>query len=217
VLAGWTSLTGLQKNGGSGTISGEDNCGVEPDVAGVALPNGTYIQNGGTLVPEGDPDTLYMGTPAQMQSQIKIDWDGIVNHNAIVPDIIIPGDPFPSSADFAQPDYWPVIRIDDPTFSVPYTGQGTIIATGDLVIAGGDKWRGIVMVGGILTSNGNNTVLGATITGLNTMLGMTVPINDVGNGTKVFQYDSCNVKSATNRYSSMLLISNTWVDNWKTW
>ena len=39
-LAAWTSLSGLQKNGGAGTISGYDNCGVKPPVGGVAVPDG---------------------------------------------------------------------------------------------------------------------------------------------------------------------------------
>ncbi|MGH7551685.1 MAG: hypothetical protein ACREMQ_01490, partial [Longimicrobiales bacterium] len=57
VVAGWTSLSGLQKNGGSGEILGVDQCGVEPTVAGVAVPDGLYQQTGGNLVPEGNPDT----------------------------------------------------------------------------------------------------------------------------------------------------------------
>jgi hypothetical protein len=213
VLSGWTSLTGLRKNGGAGTISGEDHCGVAPDVAGVAIPDGGYVQNGGTLVPEGTPDTLFMGTQAQMAASINIDWDGIVNGNAIPPDYTIPGDPWPT---FTDPTYWPVIRIDG-NYSIPTDGFGTLIVTGDLTINGALHWDGIVLVGGTLTADGNNTVLGATITGLNVKLGMSVPINDVGNGEKTYQYDSCNVAAAASRTSALVLIPNTWVDNWKTW
>jgi Tfp pilus assembly protein PilX len=36
--AAWTSLSGLHKNGGSGTLSGVDQCGG-PSVAGVAVPH----------------------------------------------------------------------------------------------------------------------------------------------------------------------------------
>lgn len=219
VLSGWTSLTGLRKNGGSGTISGHDNCGVAPSVAGVALPDASYIQNGGQLVPEGSPDFYYMGTQGQMASQIKIDWDGIVNHNAVVPDVTITcsgGSCSPSFPTFTDPNYWPVVKVVG-NYSMPWSGRGTLIVTGNLVINGSDQWRGIVMAGGTITSDGDNTVLGATITGLNVLLGQTVPINDVGNGTKTYQYDSCNVEKAVTRFSSLVLIPNTWIDNWSSW
>ena len=62
-----------------------------------------------------------------------------------------------------------------------------------MTISGNRTWDGILLVGGNLTSNGNNTVQGATITGLNVMLGMVVPGAAVGNGNKNYQYNSCNV------------------------
>ena len=216
VLSGWTSLTGLVKNGGSGTISGVDNCGLQPTVAGVALPDGMYFQNGGALVPEGAPDFLYMGTPAQMAAQVGIDWDAIINQNAIIPDIEIPGDSWPTSTQWADPDYWPVIRING-NYSIPSSGRGTLIITGYLTINGALQWEGIVLVGRTLDADGTNVVLGATISGLNVILGETVPVSDVGDGTKTYQYDSCNVANAVNRFSALVLIPNTWIDNWLSW
>src|SRR5258705_57134 len=38
VLAGWTALSGIQKNGGAGTLGGIDLCGDSAAVAGVAVP-----------------------------------------------------------------------------------------------------------------------------------------------------------------------------------
>ena len=38
VLAGWTAMSGLQKNGGSGTLGGIDLCGDSAAVAGVVVP-----------------------------------------------------------------------------------------------------------------------------------------------------------------------------------
>ncbi|MGH7506070.1 MAG: hypothetical protein ACRELX_10485, partial [Longimicrobiales bacterium] len=228
VLAGWTSLSGLVKNGGSGTISGEDNCGVMPDVAGAAVPTTTAIGTpgyeqsggGGGSVPEGNPPILHpAATPAAMVPMVKIDWDGIVNHNAIVPDLVIPGDSWPSATAFSSnPNYWPVIRLNDPDWSMPsHGGRGTIIATGNLTIPGNTTFEGIVLVGGMLTSNGNNNVLGATVSALNVMLGIAVPISDVGNGTKTYQYDSCNVAAATSRFATLVQIPGTWSDNWPGW
>ena len=38
VPGGWNSITGLTKNGGSGTLSGVDACGVNAAIAGVSVP-----------------------------------------------------------------------------------------------------------------------------------------------------------------------------------
>ncbi len=65
-MAAWTSLGGLVKNGGSGTINGLDNCGGSLPVAGVAVPtNPGYTQNGGSSVPAGTPPLQNQGTQSQ--------------------------------------------------------------------------------------------------------------------------------------------------------
>jgi Tfp pilus assembly protein PilX len=214
VLSGWTSLSGIQKNGGSGVLSGVDNCGLQPAVAGVAVPNVPgYTQNGGGPVPTGSPPILDMGTQTQANNSVSIDWDGIVNHGAIAPDITLPGGTWPS---FTNPNYWPVIRVNG-NFSLPTDGRGTLIITGDLTISGSLQWRGIVLVGGIVIANGDNNVLGATVSALNMKLGITVPVDAIGNGNKTYQYDSCNVASAVSRFSSLVKIDQTWSDSWANW
>ncbi|MEO8580905.1 MAG: hypothetical protein ABI469_11700, partial [Gemmatimonadales bacterium] len=72
VLAGWTALSGLQKNGGAGTLGGIDVCGDSAAVAGVAVPvNPGYT---GKTVAVGDPpvDTI-------APSDVDIDWNAIIN------------------------------------------------------------------------------------------------------------------------------------------
>jgi hypothetical protein len=219
VLSAWTVLTGLTKNGGAGTISGEDACGAMPPVAGVALPTepfpaGTYVQNGGAPVPDGSPPILGLGTQAQASNAITIDWNAIVNHGAIQPDIKIPGQPWPS---FADPNFWPVVFVNSANFSLPSNGRGTLIVTGDLTISGSLQWRGIILVGGSLTANGNNNIRGAVVSGLNVKLGQWVAASDVGNGTKTYQYDSCAVAAAAARFAAVVLIRNTWSDSWATY
>ncbi|MEX0892043.1 MAG: hypothetical protein WEB88_07715 [Gemmatimonadota bacterium] len=232
VKSGWTSLTGLKKKGVAGTLSGEDNCGEEADLAGVAVPDGGYDQNGGADIPQGDPGIDYMGTEEEMAEAINIDWDGIVNDGLIQPDIVIStsgqvGTLFPSAGFFnANPDYWPVIEIRNfnydtgtPTwnFSLPNSGRGTLIVHGNMTISGGKQWQGILLVGHGLTSNGNNTVTGATVSGLNEKLGYDAPTGDVGNGTKTFQYDSCDLAAASAAMGNMRAYPNAWVDNWNVW
>lgn len=216
VLSAWTSLTGLRKNGGSGTISGVDACGVAPAVGGVAVPtNPGYTQNGGSSVPDGSPDIVDMGTQANANATIEIDWAGIVAGTALTPDIVIPGGSWPS---FSNANYWPVIYVDQAgTYSLPGPGRGTLIVKNDLTISGSRQWEGIILVGGTLTSNGNNTVEGAVVTGLNVLLGQTVPASDVGNGNKTYRYDSCNVANAAARFGGLSPLRNATADNWPSY
>jgi hypothetical protein len=181
VLSGWTSLSGIVKNGGSGVLSGVDNCGMQAPVAGVAVPTVPgYTQNGGGPVPTGTPPILNMGTQTQANTSVNIDWDGIVNYGAISPDVTLPGGTWPT---FTNPISWPVIRVNG-DYSIPTDGRGTLIVTGNLTISGSLQWQGIVLVGGVVIANGDNNVLGATVSALNMKLGMTVPVEAIGNGNK---------------------------------
>jgi len=211
-LSGWTSLTGLQKNGNAGSLSGVDGCGVAPTVAGVAVPtNPGYTGPGGPVV--GNPPVLNLGTQAQADSSVKIDWNGIVNNNAVQPDVTIPPGSWPS---FSDPNYWPVIKLVG-DWSLPGAGQGTLIVTGNLTISGSNMWNGVILAGGNLTSNGNNTVQGATVSGLNVLLGQSLPVASVGNGNKTYEYNSCNVSKAMAKMGQLVGYPNSWVDNWPTY
>ena len=215
VLAGWTSLTGLHKNGSSSMGSGADQCGKQPALPGVAVPgNPGYTQNGGQLAPQGNPpvDTV-APTPVQTGDSVKIDWAGISAGTALTPDVTIPPGAWPS---FTNPNYWPTILVNG-NFALPGDGQGTLIVTGSLIISGNITWNGVLLVGDNLTSNGNNSVNGATVTGLNVKLGATLPQQDVGNGTKSFNYNSCNIARAMAGMGQLVGYTNAWVDNWPTY
>jgi hypothetical protein len=228
VLSAWTSLSGLHKNGGAGTIDGNDAapagsltdfgspCGGEPTVAGVAVPDVPgYTQSGGATVPAGNPNVDSLGTQAQTNTAVGIDWDAILNGNVILPDLIIPT---PDSWPTSWPSgWWPVIRIDGDYNVGPPGGQGTLIVTGNLDIDGTAEWDGIILVGGTLYSNGNQNIHGAVISGLNEILGINVAQSDVGNGQKTYQYDSCAIANAANRFAAHILISKTWSNNWPVW
>lgn len=215
VLAGWSSLSGLHKNGASSMGSGVDQCGKRPAVAGVAVPtNPGYTQNGGGLAPQGNPPVLDVApTPGQMADSVKIDWAGITSGTALTPDITIPPGSWPS---FSNPNYWPTIVVNG-NWTLPGSGQGTLIVTGSLTISGSITWNGVLLVGDNLTSNGNNSVNGATVTGLNVMLGSSLPQGDVGNGTKSYNYNSCNIAQAMGKWGQLVGYSNAWVDNWPTY
>jgi hypothetical protein len=215
-LAAWTSLSGLQKSGGSGTISGTDACGQSAAVGGVAVPTVPgYIQAGGSSVPSGSPNTVDMGPLPGSNSLVKIDWAGIVGGTSLTPDITLPGGSWPS---FASLTYWPVIYVNQASeWSLPGDGRGLLIVRNDMKLNGSVKWDGILLVGGRLTSSGNNTIDGAVVSGLNQLLGQVVLPSDLGSGNKTFSYNSCSVASAGARFSGLAPLRNTTVDNWPSY
>jgi hypothetical protein len=219
VDAAFTSLSGLDKNGNSGALDGNDACSAKPAIPGVAVPTGTY--SGHTNPINGNPDNTpsYLGTPGiagTAKDAVHVDWAGIVAGTALTPNYVIPTNSWPNAAQMAS---WPVIYVNgDLSVSGGSTdGKGILVVTGNMTINGSWKHDGIVLVGGTLTSNGNNTIQGAVITGLNIKLGQAVPQNAVGNGNKTFQYNSCNIATAVNAMGALQGVRNGWVDDYPSY
>lgn len=226
--AGWTSLTGIHKTGGAGTISGVNRCGAPADtVSGAAVPNTPgYTQTGGSSIPYGTPNIDSLGTSyAAAAAQIPVDWDGIINRGLITPNYVIPGGVW-NAAWFAG-GAWPVIRVNnDPgaAFDLPTDGRGILIVTGSMTVNGNRTWDGLVMVGRTLSVNGNATFNGAVYTGLNLLtssnpdsLGAAIGSSDMGNGTKTIQYDACALANALSQFKGLQAINNAWTDDWGTY
>lgn len=211
--AAWTAMAGLNVNGSSATISGYDACSTaSPPIGGLAVPD-VPGYGGSSTVPNGSPNVVYMGTAAQANAAVEVDWNGIVNGGAMPPDVTVSGSTgWPTSTAWADPNYWPVIRANG-DLNLPSDGRGTLIVTGNLLLNGSQQWRGLVLVGGAITSNGNNTVTGAIFTGLNVKLGQSPPPSDLGNGTKTYQYNSCDVANATIRFRKLVAYRNASADN----
>ena len=215
----FTSLTGLHKNGGSGTITGVDECGMQPPVAGVSVPTVPgYTQNGGSQVPTGSPDIENLGSITSAMDKVTIDWEGIVDGTTLTPDVSIPGDAWPS---FSDPNYWPVIKVTG-DFTLPTDGRGILIVTERLTISGARNWAGVVLVGEHVVGDGNNGVSGALISGLNVKLALnpaayaaSVGQNSIGNGVKRIHYNSCYIAQALGAFGGLTAYRNAWFDNWK--
>jgi hypothetical protein len=224
VTGAWTSLSGLNKNGSAGQIDGNDACGRKPAVAGVLVPKGDYTASGG-FTPTGNPPLDTTKTLAQLEQQTTIDWNGIINGNSMSYDFEVPPQVFPSAAWFAaDTSRWPIIRVHTNGFVLPNAGRGIIVADSDFTITGSNMWSGIILVGGKLTSDGDNTTSGATVSGLNYLLpGATPPgqgyVNDdaTANGNKTYVYNSCNVSRATKSLRHYVALANTWVDDIPVW
>jgi hypothetical protein len=221
VDAAFTSLSGLDKNGNSGALDGNDGCagsGIAP-VAGVAVPNGLY--SGHTNPINGNPDNTpsYLGTSGvngTAKDAVHVDWAGITAGTALTPTVTLPGGSWPTAAEMNN---WPIIFANG-NLSVSggtTDSKGILIVTGNLTMSGSFRHEGIVLVGGTLTSNGNNQVHGAIITGLNVKLGTAVPQTAIGNGNKTFQYNSCNIASALGAMGSLQPIRNGWTDDYPSY
>jgi hypothetical protein len=225
VLSAWTSLTGLVKNGTAGLLSGVDQCTATSSVAGTTVGKGDLRYTGEPTWAEGNPPLDTVKTASELAAAMQVDWNSIINGNAIPADLVVPPDDFPSAAWFAaDTSRWPVIRVTTSDYTLPNWGRGIIIAEGDFRITGSNMWDGVVLVGGKLISNGSNTVAGATISGLNVLLpGGTNPgageLDDqsVANGQKIYQYSSCKVERATKSLQKYRVLANTWADNLPSW
>jgi hypothetical protein len=211
-LAAFTAINGLTKVGGAGALAGVDACGVSETVAGVAVGNPGYTQNGAS-VPTGSPAILSLGTQAQAAAAVPIDWAGVMNGTTLSPTIALPGGTFP--AVFTSTD-WPIIKVTG-DYTLPNSGQGVLIVTGSLTV-GAQSWNGVILIGDALIVTGSTSIQGAVVTGLNAKLGQAPPVSTINNGTRIFQYNSCHVASAMGGSSAGLtLIRNAWMDDWDGW
>lgn len=216
VRGAWTALNGVDKNGASGILNGADGCGDSATTAGLALPSYPgYAQNGGSLWPTGNPDiSYYAPTPDSASKLTTIDWNSIVNGNAITPDVTYPAQSWPS---FSDSTYWPIIVMTGTTanYSLPTSGRGLLIVQGSLTMSGTVGWNGLILIGGTLTSNGNNNINGSIVTGLNVKIDPTVGgQSSVANGNKTFRYNSCSLAKALGALGRLTLYANTWSDSW---
>lgn len=216
--AAFTSLSGLDKNGNSGALDGNDACAGsgQPPIPGVAVPNGQYTGHTGPI--NGNPDNTPVGigtpgTAGTAKDEVAIDWGGITSGSVLPADYVYPIDAWPTAGQFA---HWPVVRANG-NLSLPGNGKGILIVTGDLTLSGNVQWEGLALVGGTLTSNGNNTINGAVVSGLNVKLGVAVPQTAIGNGNKTFQYHSCNLTRALGHVGSIQRIRNGWTDTWSSY
>jgi hypothetical protein len=226
VRSAWTSLTGLDKQGSAGLLSGIDQCGEMPAIAGTMVGKGDLEYNGQPKWAEGNPPIDTSMTADSLAKTMQIDWNSIINDDAIPADFTVPPDNFPPAGYFeADTSRWPVIRIKINNFALPNRGRGILIVDSNFVISGSNMWDGVILVGGKLTSNGINTVAGGTISGLNVLLpdgfnpgesshGDTLSVAD---GQKIYQYSSCKVARATKSLQRYRVLANTWADNLPSW
>lgn len=218
VQGAWFALSGLRKNGTAGRIDGTDECGAKGSLAGAVVPGGQF--SGNTSPFQGSPPLDTTKSFTQLRDSAKLDWAGILG-GSIAADFTVPPQNFPNATWFAaNPDAWPIIRVKSNDYILPNAGRGMIIADSNFSITGSNMWDGIVLIGGKLTSNGNNTTSGATFAGLNLLLGgspgQSTDDSDA-NGQKTYVYNSCNVEKASKGLQAYRTMTNTYIDQISVW
>ena len=219
-LGAFTSLNGLTNNstlpGQQIAIEGRDEC-ENGDVAGAVVAGaGAYLGSG--RKPTGSPGIDSTLGIDSLKARVGIDWNAIVNHDAIPADFTIPTDAWPRSSAFSS---WPVVRVKG-SYTMPDDGRGLLIVDGDLTIESSNDWDGIILVGGRLTATGSGSIAGAVVTGLNrTLAGAAADMgtldNDVISGRIRIDYHSCRVATAAERLKVYFAWTNTWIDNVPIW
>jgi hypothetical protein len=234
VLSALTSLAGVSKTGVAGVITGTDACptsqgGLGNNLAGISAPTGQVNVSGSVVA--GSPPVADLGTQAQADSAIKIDWNGIVSS----PSIITADYTFPytqtipaslTAAWAADSTYYPVIHVTGAgVWALPPGGRGFLIIDGDPYMGNGG-WDGVMLAGGTVRGNGTDVIQGAMITGMNmkltpaqlTATGLTAPTQpDDLRGVKDYYFNSCSVAKAGAGLGNFMVLPNAWMDNWSTY
>ena len=220
----FSSATGITKNGNAGTITGYDQAtstdcpqGGSEDTNGVATPPSPYDYQqsggGGSLVPEGVKDTAQFASQTELLEATGVDWEAMVAGELLQFDYTIPPDSWPDYSSIPS-DEWPVIYVDNPgsefTVSNGNDGRGTLIVRGDLKMDGDFDWKGPIMVGGAITTDGFQTVEGGITSGFNLLLGESVAQSSIGNGSKSIKFHSCNNHDAMKHTATFVHDPHTW-------
>lgn len=234
IKAGWLSLSGVSKNGASGTLSGLDaaspGCASAGTLAGVSVPTTVTTSSGSTIAGytgstaplSGNPplDNSSLGNTPQAAAvtlaQTGIRWDRW-SQGLDLPNVWRVADHGGAFPDFSNPSYYPTVYVNGDLPDLP-DGRGLLVVSGSLTMNGLTHWDGIVLIGGAVTANGNDNVQGTVLSGLNLMLdSASVGVASLGNGTKTIQYNSCSVQKALAGTKALVPRRGTWTDTWRTY
>ncbi|MFH1952079.1 MAG: pilus assembly PilX N-terminal domain-containing protein [Pseudomonadota bacterium] len=187
--------------GGAQKVYGEDNCGVGSDVGPA------YAKTPAIITENATPS--YTGNPPNAQTgPIDIDIASYINSAKGSATITITSDQngatYGNATNFvtcysntSSPNNVNGLSLRN------VTGYGLLLVEGDLILAGGFNWNGLVLVTGTLTFNGGGAgvnILGAVLAN------QTIDIN----GGLDLRYDSCMIE---NSVSSQTMKTISWSDS----
>jgi len=226
-----SSTTVAQNGGPSSQFDGRDSytggdakcdaVGVGGDVNGI-IADSFHVSGGGGTGGGGGSGRCQSGAKvypdppgADCQSNATDDfmsaeqWSTLKNWDA--DHTISQGEPFPST------DGFEIVKIEGDSYnrdSGAKSGQGILIVENDFTSNGNFTWDGIILAGGsVSASNGTQTVNGAIITGLDELLGEDVEGYSLGNGTKKYNFNSCNVYRASVSNYRVSRVPASWYEN----
>lgn len=192
-------------NGSSLTISGNDECGQASAVAPIYTEDPATTNLNGNPTLSGSPATQQNGTMDLPIEQLIESLKSSANYTVTEDQ---------NNANYGDSNNYKIVYSD--TNNPPNNqglklqnveGYGILLVKGDLVLGGGFKWFGPILVTGSVTLNGGGGVInihGQILSGTSTLTDVTV------NGGNVINYNSCDIKKS---YSTQPLTVVNWKQN----
>jgi Tfp pilus assembly protein PilX len=216
------ALNGVQITGnGANPLSGSDLGSIAPctspsggaaDTVGVSVPSGGYSASNGQPPTKGIESSF--PTWANLYDSTHIDWVSLTAGN-FSPDYTIPPASYPGYT-----TTYNVYYVAGNATVPAGQARGMLVALGNVTMAAGAHWDGIILAGGNLSAQtGNSTFIihGMVVTGLNQALGQAVPPNQLKRGNAIIQWAWCYTQSSVNSLASLVPIKNAWADTWSTY
>jgi Tfp pilus assembly protein PilX len=229
--AALTALNGISITGGAGgtsPIDGNNFTYLNP--AGCVTPSpSTAANNNGAYVPV-PTSTYYQGAAPEngaiitaaslgaLYDSTHVNWPAIMAGNFSPDWVGAAGLPAPGNT------AWSVGYVNG-DLTIPSNGgvtprKGVLIVTGDVTMADGAYWAGVIIAGGRIIGTGDFLVQGWAITGLNCApgAGTTCPaattLAKYNSGVRSITWSYCWSWAAINSLATMVPIKNTFIDNW---
>lgn len=176
-------------NGTSLTVSGNDACGGGTNL-GAIYAKGDWDPNGtpsitGSITENGTTDLNIAGMISALKAAANVtltqDTNGATYGGSTDYKIVYSNTSSPANVNG--------LKLSN------VTGYGILLVDGDLELAGGFNWNGIILVTGAVKLNGGGNdpvnVAGQILSGTSTVTDISI------NGANNIGYNSCNVKKAT--------------------
>lgn len=211
-----TSGGGARKNGASGLISGQDECGVDGDRPAIRVPEDEGFEGKDDALEGSDPPVDSVADPFDFIPDGESWWNGLRDGTTVPHDYTVDSDnnSFP---DLEGESDMPVTYIDQDSYELGKneSGKGLLIVRGNATLKGNFEWDGMILVGGSLTDNGQGQVRGGVMTGLNVLRGEDVSADDLADtdrldGTKKYLFNSCIVDQVQSSSAILAELPGTW-------
>lgn len=176
---------------------GECPAAPAPATAGIAVPTGGYENPGASTAAVGSPDIQEAGSAIELFAGTGLDWPALAPLLASEAEVTVMENEWPDFS-LVGPGRWPLIAIPAKELSLgpAHSGNGTIVALGDLTLESGFEWRGVILVGGRLSLEGPVVLEGTAAGGLNALGGEVTEQTWIVGAGAVIRYQSCAVAAA---------------------